>query len=139
MPRFSELTAEKLGFAGLVKEIAFGTTKDKMLVIEQCKNSRAVTIFIRGGNKMIIEEAKRSLHDALCVIRNLIRDNRVVYGGGAAEISCALAVSEAADKVKGTRRLGGLGRAGPPSVEGCVPQTGPALDPAEGTASRSVV
>ncbi|KAG8523717.1 T-complex protein 1 subunit epsilon [Galemys pyrenaicus] len=98
VPRFSELTTEKLGFAGLVKEISFGTTKDKMLVIEQCKNSRAVTIFIRGGNKMIIEEAKRSLHDALCVIRNLIRDNRVVYGGGAAEIACALAVSQAADK-----------------------------------------
>uniref|UniRef100_A0A8C2V864 T-complex protein 1 subunit epsilon n=1 Tax=Chinchilla lanigera TaxID=34839 RepID=A0A8C2V864_CHILA len=98
VPRFSELTAEKLGFAGLVQEISFGTTKDKMLVIEQCKNSRAVTIFIRGGNKMIIEEAKRSLHDALCVIRNLIRDNRVVYGGGAAEISCALAVSQEADK-----------------------------------------
>lgn len=53
MPRFSELTPEKLGFAGLVKEISFGTTKDKMLVIEQCKNSRAVTIFIRGGNKMV--------------------------------------------------------------------------------------
>lgn len=53
MPRFSELTSEKLGFAGLVKEISFGTTKDKMLVIEQCKNSRAVTIFIRGGNKMV--------------------------------------------------------------------------------------
>nr|XP_044995310.1 T-complex protein 1 subunit epsilon isoform X1 [Jaculus jaculus] len=98
VPRFSELTAEKLGFAGVVQEISFGTTKDKMLVIEQCKNSRAVTIFIRGGNKMIIEEAKRSLHDALCVIRNLIRDNRVVYGGGAAEISCALAVSQEADK-----------------------------------------
>lgn len=48
----------------------------------------------------IIEEAKRSLHDALCVIRNLVRDNRIVYGGGAAEISCALAVSKAADKVK---------------------------------------
>lgn len=98
VPRFSELTSEKLGFAGVVREISFGTTKDKMLVIEKCKNSRAVTIFIRGGNKMIIEEAKRSLHDALCVIRNLIRDNRVVYGGGAAEISCALAVSQEADK-----------------------------------------
>ncbi|KAM6156763.1 T-complex protein 1 subunit epsilon [Erethizon dorsatum] len=98
VPRFSELTVEKLGFAGLVQEISFGTTKDKMLVIEQCKNSRAVTIFIRGGNKMIIEEAKRSLHDALCVIRNLVRDNRVVHGGGAAEISCALAVSQEADK-----------------------------------------
>ncbi|KAK7829910.1 hypothetical protein U0070_003365 [Myodes glareolus] len=58
VPRFSELTSEKLGFAGVVREISFGTTKDKMLVTEQCKNSRAVTIFISGGNKMITEEAK---------------------------------------------------------------------------------
>ena len=53
MPRFSELTTEKLGKAGLVKELSFGTTKDRMLVIEECHNSRAVTIFIRGGNKMV--------------------------------------------------------------------------------------
>ncbi|KTF89577.1 hypothetical protein cypCar_00007863 [Cyprinus carpio] len=98
VPRFCELTPEKLGTAGLVKEICFGTTKDRMLVIEECKNSRAVTIFIRGGNKMIIEEAKRALHDAVCVIRNLVKDNRIVYGGGASEISCALAVNQAADK-----------------------------------------
>ncbi|TKS87831.1 T-complex protein 1 subunit epsilon [Collichthys lucidus] len=98
VPRFCELTAEKLGTAGVVKEISFGTTKDHMLVIQECKNTRAVTIFIRGGNKMIIEEAKRALHDALCVIRNLVKDNRVVYGGGASEIACALAVNEAADK-----------------------------------------
>lgn len=53
MPRFCELTPEKLGLAGLVKEISFGTTKDRMLVIQECKNTRAVTIFIRGGNKMV--------------------------------------------------------------------------------------
>uniref|UniRef100_A0A646QHB8 T-complex protein 1 subunit epsilon n=1 Tax=Hemiscolopendra marginata TaxID=943146 RepID=A0A646QHB8_9MYRI len=99
VPRFQELTPEKLGHAGLVRELTFGTTKDRMLVIEECKNSRAVTIFLRGGNKMIVEEAKRSIHDALCVIRNLIKDNRIVYGGGAAEISCALAVSQQADKI----------------------------------------
>ena len=99
VPRFEELTPEKLGYAGLVRELCFGTTKERMLVIEECKNSRAVTIFIRGGNKMIIEEAKRSLHDALCVVRNLVQDNRVVYGGGAAEISCAIAVSQEADKI----------------------------------------
>ena len=45
-----------------------------MLVIEECKNSKAVTIFLRGGTKMIIEEAKRSMHDALCVVRNLVRN-----------------------------------------------------------------
>ena len=47
----------------------------------------------------IIEEAKRSLHDALCVIRNLVKDNRIVYGGGASEIACALEVAKEADKV----------------------------------------
>lgn len=99
VPRFEELSPEKLGTAGLVRELSFGTTKDRMLVIEKCPNTRAVTIFIRGGNKMIVEEAKRSLHDALCVVRNLVRDNRVVYGGGAAEISCSLAVAEQANKI----------------------------------------
>jgi len=99
VPRFEELTTEKLGTAGLVKELSFGTVKDQMLVIEECHNSRAVTIFIRGGNKMIVEEAKRSIHDALCVIRNIVKDERVVFGGGAPEISCSLAVAKAADKV----------------------------------------
>lgn len=100
VPRFQELSADKLGKAGLVRELSFGTTKDRMLVIEECLNSKAVTIFLRGGTKMIIEEAKRSMHDALCVVRNLVRDNRVVYGGGASEISCALAVSQEADLIK---------------------------------------
>jgi T-complex protein 1 subunit epsilon len=116
VPRFEDLTADKLGKAGIVRELSFGTTRDKMLVIEECANTRAVTIFVRGSNKMvrmallrhaftddnskIVDEAKRALHDAICVVRNLVVDNRVVYGGGAAEISCALAVAKAADEVK---------------------------------------
>jgi T-complex protein 1 subunit epsilon len=99
IPRFEEISAEKLGHAGLVRELSFGTTKDKMLVIEECKNSKAVTILIRGGNQMVIAEGKRSMHDALCIVRSLIKDSRVVYGGGAAEISCALAVAKEADKL----------------------------------------
>ena len=55
VPRFSELTTDKLGSAGIVREMCFGTTKDRMIVIEGCQNSRAVTIFIRGGNKMVRE------------------------------------------------------------------------------------
>ena len=47
----------------------------------------------------IVDEAKRSIHDALCVIRNLVRDNRIVYGGGAAEIACSVAVIAAANQV----------------------------------------
>lgn len=127
VPRFEDLSAAKLGRAGIVREMSFGTTREKMLVIEECANTRAVTVFVRGSNKMvnnvplfsfflfffllfagrlpsdtakIIDEAKRSLHDALCVVRNLVKDNRVVYGGGAAEIACSLAVEEAAVKVR---------------------------------------
>ena len=46
-----------------------------------------------------MDEAKRALHDSLCAVRNLVVDNRVVYGGGAAEISCSLAVAKAADEI----------------------------------------
>ncbi|KAG6851111.1 T-complex protein 1 subunit epsilon [Arthromyces matolae] len=99
VPRFEDLTAEKLGKAGIVREITFGTTRDKMLVIEECANTRAVTVFVRGSNKMIVDEAKRALHDAICAVRNLVVDNRVVYGGGAADISCSIAVSRAADEI----------------------------------------
>lgn len=99
VPRFEELSPEKLGKAGLVREMSFGTSKDKMLVIEECLNSKAVTIFLRGGNEMIIAEAKRSIHDAICIVRSLIKDSRIVYGGGASEISCSLAVAKEADQL----------------------------------------
>jgi len=101
VPRFEDLSAAKLGTAGVVREMSFGTTREKMLVIEECANSRAVTVFVRGSNKMIIDEAKRSLHDALCVVRNLVTDNRIVYGGGSAEIACALAVEKEALETRG--------------------------------------
>lgn len=58
------------------------------------------------GNKMMIEETKRSIHDALCVARNLIRNNRIVYGGGSAEISCSIAVEAAADRHPGVEQVG---------------------------------
>merc|ERR1712025_546221 len=99
VPRFSELTADKLGKAGVAREIDLGTTKERMLVIEQCENTKAVTCFIRGSNRMVVEEAKRSLHDAICVVRNLVRDSRIVYGGGAAEMTCSLHVAREADKI----------------------------------------
>jgi T-complex protein 1 subunit epsilon len=62
-------------------------------------------IFYFTGNKMIIEETKRSLHDALCVARNLIRNNSIVYGGGSAEIACSIAVETAADRHPGVEQV----------------------------------
>lgn len=65
VPRFEDLTTAKLGKAGIVREVSFGTTRDKMLVIEECANSRAVTIFVRGSNKMVC------LSIGLIVVSNL--------------------------------------------------------------------
>ena len=89
-----------------MNQISFGTTKDKMLVIEGCPNTKSVTIFVRGGNKMVLDEIKRSLHDAICVARNLVRDNSIIYGGGASEISCSLAVEMASHEVVGEEQVG---------------------------------
>jgi T-complex protein 1 subunit epsilon len=99
VPRFNEIKPEKLGRARVVKELSFGTEEEKMIVIEDCQVNKSVTILVRGGSRMIVEEAIRCLHDALCVVRNMIRDSRIIYGGGAAEISCSLAVAAIADTV----------------------------------------
>lgn len=75
-----ELTADKLGFAKSVREVGYGTTKDRSIIIEGCPNLSAVTIWVRGGNKMVLDEVRRSLHDALCVARNLVRHKGVERG-----------------------------------------------------------
>jgi len=100
-PRFEELSADHLGTCEKIRTLTFGTTKDRMLVVEGCPNSDALTVFIRGGNQMVIDEARRSLHDAMCVVRNLIKDNRVVYGGASAEIALAQKIREASNKIPG--------------------------------------
>jgi T-complex protein 1 subunit epsilon len=99
IPRFSEIKPDKLGRARVVKELSFGTESDKMVVIEDCQVTKAVTILVKGGSSMIVDEARRCIHDALCVVRNMVRDPRIIYGGGAAEIACSLAVSSWADTV----------------------------------------
>jgi len=99
IPRFEEITPEKLGSAKLVKELSFGTTNDKMIVVEGGKASKAVTILVRGGSKTVVDEAIRSMHDAICVVRNMITDSRIIPGGGATELSCSQAVMKEAEKV----------------------------------------
>mmetsp|Transcript_10824 Transcript_10824/g.10945 ORF Transcript_10824/g.10945 Transcript_10824/m.10945 type:complete len:180 (-) Transcript_10824:33-572(-) len=84
--------------------MSFGTSNDKVVLIQDCSNSKAVTVLVRGGSKTICDEARRCLHDALCVVRNMIKNNNVVGGGGATELACSIEVSKEADKIKGVEQ-----------------------------------
>jgi T-complex protein 1 subunit epsilon len=99
IPRFEEIKPEKLGRCGIIKELSFGTMQEKMLVIKDCAKSKVVTVLVRGSSRMIVAEAKRAIHDSLCVVRNLVKDNQVVYGGGSSEIACYLQIHKEADKI----------------------------------------
>jgi len=98
IPRFEELHPQKLGFAGMVEELNFGTTSNNMLVVKDLSHLKAVSILVRGGSKTIVDEAHRAIHDALCVIRNLVREPRVIVGGGAAELSASIYIKQKADE-----------------------------------------
>ncbi|HIQ03660.1 MAG TPA: thermosome subunit, partial [Desulfurococcales archaeon] len=99
-----DLTEKDLGYAELVEERKVG--EDKMVFIEGCKNPRSVSILIRGGLERMVDEAERSLHDALCAVADAIMDNRIVAGGGAIEMELAKYLKEYATKeVSGKEQL----------------------------------
>lgn len=104
IPRFQQISADKLGKAGIVREIEFGTLNSKMLCVEELAGSKAVTILVRGSSKMVVDEAKRSIHDSLCVVRNLVKDNKIIVGGGAAELNCSIMLRKTADDCPGVEQ-----------------------------------
>jgi thermosome len=98
-----DLTPNVLGEAKLVEEVKIG--EDKLVYIRECKNPKAVTIVVRGGTEHVVDEAERSLHDALCVVRNAIEDGKIVPGGGAPEAEVAKQLRDYAVKVGGREQL----------------------------------
>jgi len=78
-----ELSKDDIGHAELVEERKVET--DKWVFIEGCKNPKSVTILIRGGSQRVVDEAERSIHDALMVVKDVMEYPYVVVGGGAPE------------------------------------------------------
>ncbi len=99
----SELVNANLGYAKLVEERKLGD--DKWTFIEGCKNAKAVTILIRGGTERAVDEAERSIHDALCVVRDVVQEPKVVAGGGAPETEMAHNLREYAEQLAGREQL----------------------------------
>ncbi|XP_074037655.1 chaperonin containing TCP1 subunit 4 [Leptinotarsa decemlineata] len=92
--------AENLVSADLVEEL--GAAGNRMVKITGAQNAgHTVTLLVRGSNKLVLEEADRSIHDALCVIRCLVRKQAVIAGGGAPEIEIALKLAAIANRLEG--------------------------------------
>ena len=101
--KLDDITSADLGYAALVEERKIGD--DKLTFIEGCKNPQAVTILIRGGTQRITAEAERSMHDALCVIRDIIHEPYVVAGGSAPELEMSNALRKYAETLSGRESL----------------------------------
>jgi thermosome len=98
-----DLNSASLGEAKLIEEMKIGD--DKLTYVRDAKNPMAVTVVIRGGTEHVVDEAERSLHDALCVVRDAIEDGKMVAGGGAPEAETAKQLREYAVKIGGREQL----------------------------------
>ena len=76
---------------GEAKEVSEEAINDYNYVFfKQCKNQRAQTILLRGANYLMLDEAERSIHDALCAVKRVLESNNLVVGGGCVEVSTSL-------------------------------------------------
>jgi len=98
-----DLRKEDVGYASTVEERKIGD--DKMTFVEGCRNPKAVCILIRGGTERIVDEAERSLHDALCVVRDVVREPKILAGGGAPEVEVARRLRRYSEGLSGRERL----------------------------------
>ena len=101
--KLDDLTKDDLGEAGLVEERKVGD--DKMIFVEKCKEPRSVAILIRAGLERMVDEADRAINDALSVVADVVKDNKIVAGGGATEAEIAKVLRGYATKVGGREQL----------------------------------
>lgn len=99
----NEITEKDLGTAGVVEEKLVGD--DGMVFITECKESKVITLFARGGTEHVIKEVKRALNDAIRVVAVAIEDGKIVAGAGAPEIEVGIRLASYATSVGGREQL----------------------------------
>ena len=99
----ADLSKDDLGSCGLVEERKIGD--DRMVFVEECSDPRSVAIFVRAGLERMLDEAERSLNDALYVISDIAVTPKMVTGGGSIELGMAKAVRDYAPQVGGREQL----------------------------------
>eukprot|EP01118_Nematostelium_gracile_P017301 TRINITY_DN734_c0_g1_i1.p1 TRINITY_DN734_c0_g1~~TRINITY_DN734_c0_g1_i1.p1 ORF type:complete len:546 (-),score=177.48 TRINITY_DN734_c0_g1_i1:50-1510(-) len=100
---FDNPEATKLGTCKLIEEIMLG--EDKVIRFSGVPMGEACTIILRGATSQMLEEAERSMHDALSVLSQTVKESRVVWGGGCSEMLMANAVDEESKKTRGKRAI----------------------------------
>jgi T-complex protein 1 subunit beta len=100
---FDTPEAVQLGSCKLIEEIMIG--EDKLIHFSGVAKAEACTIVLRGASSHLLDEAERSLHDALCVLSQTVKDSRVVLGGGCSEMVMSKATDELAERTPGKRSL----------------------------------
>ncbi|VVA25755.1 PREDICTED: T-complex 1 [Prunus dulcis] len=98
---FDNPESVKLGHCNLIEEIMIG--EDKLIHFSGVELGQACTIVLRGASHHVLDEAERSLHDALCVLSQTVNDSRVLLGGGWPEMIMAKEVDELARKTPGKK------------------------------------
>jgi thermosome len=101
--KLDDMKSTDLGEAGLVEERKVGD--DKMIFVEKCKEPRSVAILVRAGLERMVDEADRAMNDALSVVADVVKDNKIVAGGGATEAEIAKVLRSFATKVGGREQL----------------------------------
>jgi T-complex protein 1 subunit beta len=79
-----------LGQCDLIDEIMVG--EDRLIRFSGCKSGKACSLILRGASTHLLDEAERSLHDALCVLSETVKETRVICGGGCMEMHMANAI-----------------------------------------------
>ena len=97
------ISSDDLGFAGLVEVRKVGD--DDMTFVTDCKNPKAVSILVRGGSEHVVDEIERNLDDAIGVVSLVVKDGKIVTGGGAVEIELALKLRKYAPRVGGREQM----------------------------------
>jgi archaeal chaperonin len=98
-----DLVSADLGSADLIEERKIET--DKWVFIEGCRNPKAVTILVRGGSQRVVDEAERSMHDALMVTKDVLEEPKIVAGGGATEAYIANELRRWSSNLEGRAQL----------------------------------
>jgi len=98
-----DISTKDLGSAEIVHQKK--VESDKWVFIEGCKNPRSVTILIRGGSQRVVDEADRSIHDALMVVKDVVEKPSIVAGGGSPEAYLATELNEWTGSSEGREQL----------------------------------